>query len=425
MRPLARAAALWAALVVAAAVVAADGLSAARAAGMRREAIQSGDTVLADILAPGEVDEYVFDALRGGRVTVSFGAVAPGRWKAAMALHDAAYGLIPFAGLSPTAVVNATPLAAGGMHRLIVSSVEPSVGGYRIRVTASPGRSFVLSGTGDAAPAPLVFGALPDSEVTVSLRWRGPAPVTLASLTGPDGAALTSAASPKVRRGTSTQAGFVTVATGDHGAVVAVPTGTKDWSLRISVKPPRAPRGTTHDLRTVGVPEPPALRLVNSAENPLVLVEGETGGPNEILPYFGGASPGVRILDERRLGCGAIVLDPGAAPTSYEFVCANGWRVRIRDTVRADGRVKAFDAYELRSPSGTGRTTLRDAAYDALGRVAAWTETRTFDASGRTHLLVFSDILRRADGAVLAYSVIHTPPGGAPRRYDYGPSVAR
>ena len=44
------------------------------------------------------------------------------------------------------------------------------------------------------------------------------------------------------------------------------------------------------------------------------------------------------------------------------------------------------------------------------------------DAGVPVHLGVdVSEILRRSDGAVRSYRVVHTPPGGEPRTYEFAP----
>lgn len=387
---------------------------------VRRESIVSGDTVLADVLVPGEIDEYVFLAPRGAVAEIAFGKVPPGNWKTALGLFDFDYRSLTLSGTTPTVASTPVPIATSGQMRLLFSSAGTSVGGYRFKFKLTPQRSFAATGTGTAAAAPLVVGAAAGSELTVTLRWRGASPVTLTSLVGPSGP-LTSSKPPVVKGPSSIQAGFVTTAFGDQTASIDVPVGTKSWSLKVAVKPPAPVHGTVRDLRAGGPEERPAVELRNTADTVVVVVRDEQGGPNDVVIQPGATVPGIRLLDLRATGCGGAAIDGGDTPGSYRYVCANGFRAELRNVVRAGGRIVGFDAVELVSPLGTGSSVLSDCVFDAGGLPVSWTEVRTFDASGSVHRIEVSDVVRNAGGTVLAYSVVHTPRGGVPRRYDYAP----
>lgn len=407
----------------AAACAAALLLAAAAAAGIiTREDVESGDTILGDIRVPGAVDEYDFLAPRDATIVLDLRGAPPAGWRPAATLAaDGIDLLVPFQGIGPT-TVRSGALSTTGTWRLLVSSAGDTTGGYKLRLVVDPGRSFQASGAGDAQPGPLAFGAVPGTSLTATLRWKGVTPVTFGEVTGPGGAPL-AAGTPKTKGRTTVVSGISTTAFGDHALSYAVPAGTKTWSVRVKAKPPRAPKGSVRDFRTEETPEPPAIDILNVGQLPYVTIRGERGGPNDIL-FLGGESPTAFVGDARRGNCILGAADPGEIPSSYRFACTAGFLADIADVVREAGRVRSFSAV-VRTPSGSGTVEFAEIEYDAAGRPASWTESRTFDASGHVHQLAFSHLGRRTDGTIIAYTVVHTAPGLEPRTYDYAPLRTR
>lgn len=428
MPPHRRLRATFATLVAGAAALAA-GTFAARGGVVEHDTIASGDTVLGDLLAPGDVDVYDFDAPRGATVVLAATPAPPGRWTAStIGVLDFGYTrALAAIGTGPT-TVRTEPLSASGTWHLAVGTGDARLGGYRVRLTVVPARTFATGGTGDGAAAPFTIGAPAGAELTVKLRWRGALPVTLdpdAGISGP-GSVLVASAPPKSRKSSSTQSGFRTAASGDHVVRFAVPAGTTSWTAKVSVKPPRPARGTTRDLRAAGPPAPHTLTLVDARDFVAIRVADEDGGPNDValLPTSpqagqGSVHPAAIGIDGRGTSCTAFGLDRATPPGTYRFVCASGSIAEMRDVVRSGERIVAFDAPIVRSPAGTGRTSVAGVTYDAALRPVAWTETRTFDATGHVHVLAVSGVTRRADGAIIGYTVVHTDPAGNERTYSY------
>jgi hypothetical protein len=295
-------------------------------------------------------------------------------------------------------------------------------------MTLAPARTFAVAGTGDAAPAPIVFGAVADSAVSVTLRWRGPAPVTLASLSGPTGEALEGDA-PRTHGTTSVQSGFRTAALGDHTATIVVPAGTQSWKATVKVLPPKPSKGVERDLRTTGVPPRAGVTLLNAGATVVAIVAGEQGGPNDLILRPTGLHVSGLVPDPRTGACGALGFEPAEAPLAYQFRCVAGWYAEIGDVVRSDGLVTSFRASVVRSPSGGGTVAFDSVAYDALGRPVSWNETRNFDATGDVHVLEVRDVVRRGDGVIVSYTLAHEVRSGpgAPSRevVSYAPVRTR
>lgn len=369
--------------------------------------IAPGDTVLGDVLAPGEIDVYDFDAPAGSVVTLDVRNVPPAGWRPSLGVATAGYErFLGLAGVAPTKAQTEL-LTASGAHRLVVGSSEGTTGGYKIRLTVAPGRTFAASGTGASPTGSLQFGAPEGAEVTVELRWRGPAPVTLAALVGPEGE-LTSDDAPTTKRTSSRQGGFLTTALGDHTLTVDVPAGTQSWTATARVKSPRPPRGAVHDLRADGTPPARTVEILNVADTPAVRVLGERGGPNDLLLRSTGFHVNGVVLDSRNGGCGAVAFEPEGAPASYRFRCTAGFSADIRGVVREGDLVRSFDAVLVRSPNGSGSVAFEGIEYDAQDRPVAWTEIRSFDASGNVHILEVRDVARRpADAVIVGYTVTH------------------
>jgi hypothetical protein len=199
-----------------------------------------------------------------------------------------------------------------------------------------------------------------------------------------------------------------------------VPAGTIKWSASVTLTG-SLPAGTTHDFRTQGVPDQPTVIFPSAGQIPIAVVAGETGGPNDCLLTSTSTTPNSSFVGGG-FGCRRDPLEPGECPSRYALSCYDGFYASIESVARdVDGRITGYEAPVVRSPQGTGSASLSGFAYDALGRPTGWTEERRFDASGRTHHLVFTGIEYFAGGYVKAYRVVHTGPDGIARTYDYAP----
>ena len=406
--------------IAAAAVVAAAAAPAAGGVPQRVHAAP-GDTVRGDVLFPGDFDEITFDAPRGARVSLSFRRQAPGAWTPYMGilgdLYAPNYSLLVF----PTKALIDRPLEASGRHRLIVSGADGSTGGFEVRLALQPAKKFVAPQTGDDTPETFTFGAVAGAAVSVAISWKGPAPVTLASIDGPDGP-VTSASAPRTTSRSSVQSGFTTTSVGDHVATFVVPEGTVKWSAKFTVTSPKPAPGVVRDLRTPGVPVPPGVEFVPGGDLLGFRVKDERGGPNDVLVAPYPAIPAeilAAALDNRAGGCATGSRETGPQPGSYIYRCSNGWTADVESVVRVGGRIVSFDVPSVRSPAGTGSVTVRDVTYDVAGRPATWTETRTYDATGHTHVIRVTGVVRASDGRVYTASIEHTDPDGNVRAIDY------
>jgi hypothetical protein len=377
-----------------------------------RETIESGDVVTGDILVPYTFDEFPIRAVRGSILVLTVSGAAPRPMRPALGLYTDDYAIVPLLGSSPSSAASLNALSSAD-YRIIVGGLGGSVGAYRLKATMKPGTLFTFSGGGDVAAPQLTFGAYAGFDATVSIRWKGPSAVTLASVVGPDGATLTSAATPRSSRTSFTLGGFRASASGDHVFTLGVPAGTVKWTATVRVAG-RLPPGTTRDFRTTPAPERPAISFLSFGRFPIAYVVGERGGPNDCALSSAGAVPTAAFLDggAGAGGCSLAIGNAAQPPTAYVLGCNDGFYARVADVERYPeghewaGLVRSYSAPEVRSPQGSGETTLTDIAYDASGRPTGWTETRRFDASGHEHRLEFSEARYFPNGFCKAFRVV-------------------
>ncbi len=370
-------------------------LASASAPAFDRTPIQPGDTATGDILVPFTFDEFPIRVAGGSVLAIAISSAGARPFKPALGLYTDDYSAVSLVGTGPTNVRSENALSSA-QYRIIVGGNGGAVGAYRLGVSVKPQTAFTISGT-DATPAPtLTFGAFPGFAATIAVQWKGAAPVTLTSVTGPDGAALTSAAAPRSSKSSFTQGGFTTTALGDHVAAFAVPAGTKSWKATVRLAG-KLPKGRNLDVRTADPSAPQTVAFPSSGRFPIATVADEVGGPNDCALATSSDVPDATFLvGAGGAGdCSRTPKDAATPPTTYLLGCTDGFFVDAGDVERyADGPwkgwVKSYAAKSVRSPQGSGSSTLSDFTYDAVGRPTGWTEVRHFDASGRDHRLTFS-----------------------------------
>jgi hypothetical protein len=396
-------------------------VSAAQA--FERHELQPGDSALGTLLVAGDFDEYTIRAARGSALTFSVVKNGPGSYVPGGGIFDDDYTAVPVTPAGPTSLRTTIPSSA--QYRLLVGGQHGTVGGYRVRAAVQPATKFAMAATSAAPASTLTFGAYPGFDATVTIRWQGPSPVTLVSVTGPDGAALTSTATPKTTASAFQEGGFHVTALGDHVVTVDAPAGTVKWSVLVQLAG-RLPHGTSRDFRPTGPPEVPGVEFPVFGKSPIVRIAGETGGPNDIALTATGSEPDAAFLDggAGTGGCTRAASDMLDPPQSYDLYCTDGFFADVQGVVRdGAGLVTSFDAPSIRTPAGSGSATLTNISHDAHGRATGWTEVRHFDASGRSYELVISDAqFLKSNGGCKAFRVVERLlPDGIPRTYDYSP----
>ncbi len=416
-----------------------------------------GETFLADTTAPGDVDEYVLELPRDCRVTIAAAGTAPGDWRPALGFFSNGYanlsGQLGF--VAPPGAVSgrkATLRSSRGVpetgrYRVIVQAGDLggaanafTIGAYRAKVSAIPSRRFTLrvKPNDTERPTEVDFAAFPGFEASVQVRWRGPEAVTLLSVTDPDGVELTASKPLRSGRAFLKQAGLTTTALGEYRVALDVPTTTVRWNVVVRLRG-RLPRGTQRDVRVEGVPRQPTVRLGVLVTTPAVAIVGERGGANDMAlssarfddgegGVFGiPAAFGFDAAAHGRFPAVATRDGPGDPPTAYRLAGRNGLLAQIENVVYdAQGvDILSYDAPLVRGPRGAGSARLEAFTYDDDGNAVGWTETRTFDGSGRVHVLVVSRVERFSNGALKAYRVRHIDPDGRERDYDFAPFTFR
>jgi hypothetical protein len=401
-----------------------------------REPIQPGDTVLAELRTPFSFVEFPVDLAQGSYLTFGVtGAPRPilGMFDYTYTTNANGLSTVPLVPVSATAVRTAFGVGSA-TYRLVVGVDKGWVGPFKLKTSVKPTLRFTKTGTGASASGePVVgFGAYPGFTATVSVKWKGPEPITLASLTGPDGTELSSPDAPRTTSKSLVQGGFQITSLGDHRATFTIPASVTSYTATVQLAG-RLPPPTTHDLRRPPALDRATITFPTPGFQPVASVADEVGGPNEIILATTGPLPNATFL-HGGAGTGAC----GRVQTGtdeYLIFCYSGYSARIENVVRyTDGPwkdlIRSYEASEVRTPQGTGWATLSDFEYDAARRPVAWTEIRRFDATGRAHRLVFSrgqyGIWDSESHVVLqnacaGFRVVHTPPDGVERTYDYGP----
>jgi hypothetical protein len=347
-----------------------------------------------------------------------------------LGIYTEDYAAVSLIGSGPSSLGSAEQLGSA-RYRVIVGGLGASVGAYRLKATLKPALIFTYTGGAGAASPQLPFGAYAGFDASVSVVWKGKSPVTLTSVVGPDGAAVTSASAPRATRTTFMQRGFHASATGDYVLNLAVPADAVRWTATVQLAG-RLPAGATYDYRTTTAPERPTISFPSGGRFPVVAVVGEYGGPNDCVLSSTGPTPDAAFIDDGAGagGCARSPTDGAQPPTSYLLGCNDGFAAETSAVERyVDGPwmglVKAYVAQSVRSPQGAGSSTLSDFTYDAFGRPTGWVELRHFDASGRDHLLTVSRAEYFGNGVCKAFRVAESlMVGGAPAYThvaDYSP----
>jgi hypothetical protein len=375
-----------------------------------RNDFKSGDVVVGDVLVPFTFDEYVIQAARGSFLSVVASGSAPRAINPILGIYTDDYAAMALVGSGPASLSAAEQLSTG-RYRVIVGGLNGSVGAYRVKATLKPQLTFTWNGGAGAATPQLPFGAYPGFDAAVTVTWKGKSPVTLTSVTGPDGAELTASAAPRATRTTLTQRGFHASATGDYLLTLAVPADAVRWTATVQLSG-RFPAGATYDYRTTAAPERPTISFPSGGRFPIAAVVGELGGPNDCVLSSSGSAPDAAFIDggAGAGGCARSATDAGQPATSYLLGCNDGFAAYTSAVERYTdgpwiGYVKSFAALTVRSPQGSGSSTLSDFTYDASGRPTGWSELRHFDASGRDHLLTFSRAEYFGNGYCKAFRV--------------------
>lgn len=399
-------------------------------AAVNRFEMRHRDTYFSEILKPGEFDEYLIELVRGTRGAFSFRRSGDGNFRPAAGLLTNDFTRqIPRLPLG-TMGIQTAGVPAHAVHRLLVQGADGTVGGYRVRATLRPERRFLLAAKAtDTEPATMLhFGAFEGYTFSVALKWKGTGPVTLDPIVDGDGTELASPEAPKEGKTSFKQGGFVVPVTTDYFATLQVPAGVKKWTLTVKLKG-RLPTGAVHDVRGQVPRAADTVFMVTGRAHPMVQIVGEPGGPNDFGLFALDGLPNTEFADERAGRLFRTPLEAGADPTRYELRSLNGFVAFIESVVRdLDGEITSFDAPVLRSPGGSGSSSITGITYEDEPLMpgtprtpAGWTEVRHYNATGRTHTLVYSNIERFPNTAIKTYEVEHTAPDGTKRSYQFAP----
>ena len=399
-------------------------LVALPAGAFERREIETKDRVFGTITTSQTTHEYLVTVPRDAVFSMSLPKVKGSSLQGSMSVLRDDYRNERLFLIGRRKIQQQFPPAATTTYRALVQGVNGSVGDYVLKPKVKVRKRYKIRGklSDLAPPGQITFGALAGYQVQVTITWSGPDPVTMGSFTAPDGSDMTSELEPKQKKTSFRQKGFVTPDTGDYRVVLGIPPTAKAWTLEVKQK--GKPVGTERQLRDAHMLEPELTLEVTNGPNPLIRINGEVGGGNEFVlggnhrePALFGAF-GSEIED-----CGLVQLEAGSTPSSYLLSCDDTHSALIFVGERDENRrILDYVADPVIAPSGAGTVSFPEFTYDSpnSSRLLGWTEIRTFAESGNEHTLVVSDI-RRLSGGVFTYTVVHTAPDGATRRYDLLP----
>lgn len=381
--------------------------------------LQHGQSYTGEALLPGEFDEYVLQLARGSTVALSFGKAPPSGLRPGIDFINDNYQRV---GVIATGVnrLTSTAIQSSGRYRFLIGGVRDTVGGYRLKAVVRPARTFVLKVRASDARQPrrLDFGSYAGLTTTITLKWKGETPLT-ATLGDPAGDDV-ALPEPVAKKGALIFKDVPTETFGTYALNIEVPEDTIKWSAKVRING-SLPRGEARDVRTG--PRIRTLDLVTRGflVNPVVVVRGEYGGPNEIglTGSLNGPEP---QLPDATVRCGRSAVDGARPSREFRLRCSNGLTVEVRDLERdEEGRATRYEAVAIRGATGRGSASIRDLTYDERGLPATWTEIRRFATTGRVHELHFSDVDRFANGVLRGYRVEHVRPDGSRATYEYAP----
>lgn len=390
------------------------------AAAYERVAIGDKDVVLGSITEAESLHEYLVDVPRNAVFSLSLPKQKDSRLQGSMGIFSTAYREQNALLIGKRKIQLAAPPTTSAQLRAIVLGVNQSTGNYVLKPRIKVQKKHVIRGKRSdlSPPGQIVFGALPGYDVDVKIAWSGPDPVTIGEFLAPDGSAVTSAEPGKQKRSTFRQRGFRTAQFGDHRVVLDIPSTAKSWTLLVTQK--AKTQGRTLNLRPQQGMVPRLELGLAAAGVPVVIVKGESGGGNELLFTGGNTQPRPIGAIGATEACVLTALDFGPTPALWSVTCGLTHSALLTVGDRdANRRILDYTAFPVLTPGGSGRVELSDFAYDASNRLQGWTEARRFDTSGNEHLLVVSEIA--IVGSATTFTVHHTDPDGATRRYDFIP----
>jgi len=400
-------------------------LMALPAAAFERREIKTGDKVHGTITAEQRTHEYLIKIPCDAGFAMALPKVKGSRLQGSMTVFSESYRSERLLLIGRRKIARERPPTTTATFRAIVQGVNESVGDYLLKPKIKVKKRYKIRGklSDLSPPGQITFGALAGYEAQVTITWKGPDPVTIASFKGPGGSDMTSELAPKEKKSSFRQKGFAITETGDHQVVLGIPPTARTWTLTVHMK--GKPAGSTLLLREAHT-TPPDLSLgVVAGPLPLVLINDEVGGGNEFVLGGGHRSPAVfAVLGSEPESCGIEASEPGSTPAAYLIACDDTHAAVVTVGSRDEDtrRILDYVADPVVAPSGDGTISFPEFVYESptSSRLRGWTEIRTFAETGNEHTLVVSDILRLSGGGV-AYTVHHTNPAGDTRRYDFLP----
>jgi hypothetical protein len=419
-----------------------------------------GDRITGDIHRGGEGDVFVGHAVKGSKFKMSLGPVGRGSNYRALGPITGNSAQEYYAVVGGTSLLDVvrppgllpvkkgkgvrfltTELDVTGEYRIVVLTAvsengNPYAGDYQLKSKVKPPRRFRLSepfpvGGGDAEA---VFGALPGSTATISVRaGRGTELPELVDLVAPSaddprepGESIFVGLEPKIGKKSVSLKGVPLPAFGDYRIRLRSETGGV-WKVTVKVKPPRIP-GEKLDVRQGTPPDrwPVMLEIIGTEPR---VDPRDPENPNSDERFAGGATlfyftPGT----SRPSG---IILAPCKSPdvkgvgtdnppSGFDFLCLDSEsfvgeaREVTWEKLGNSFYTKTF-LLTVQTPEGPGASVFTDVLRDdpSSFRPTGWKEVRTYGEEGLNGPWTFRvrDIVRKGNTTISFWVDAEGPDG--------------
>jgi hypothetical protein len=320
-----------------------------------RVEIRNKDSVLGAITEFQGTHEFFVDIPRDAAFSMSLPKQKDSRLQGSMGVFDLGYRSQRLLLVGKRKIALERPPAASARYRAIVRGVNDSTGLYVLKPKIKVQKKYKIRGQRSqlSPPGSIVFGALPDHDVSLKITWKGPDPVTIGSFLAPDGSDVTSPEPGKQRKSVFKQKGFRTTQFGDHVVELDIPSSATQWTLTV-IQKAKTPKRTLNLRPDHGAP--PDLDVSFApGPYPAVTVHGESGAGNEVLLTAVASQPVIiGVTGEADGECGFAALEGGSTPRFYGLTCGESHSVLMTVGSRDESR-RILEMTRLRRLQPAGR----------------------------------------------------------------------
>jgi hypothetical protein len=392
---------------------------------------QYGDKVTGDIFLASEADMFIDRVVEGSEITVRITPDKQSPYRASLLIYPPESDFISILGnvflLRNDRGFKSLPILAPstGRYRILVNAPtdqagNPFGGSYRLKAKVKPPkrRAFIGAFPAGGGQAEVIFPALAGSVGMVNVKGGPGTPVPeIADLCDPGGNSILEGLEIKIRKKSVGIKNIPLELFGDY-VLKLKGGGSGEYQAKVKIKYPKR-KSIDINVSDGVAPEALPITLSTVLGEPLVVLSDEEGAGNDFLLVpvgftirsliLSGATPCEetnQVLEENRL-------------ISYDIVCEDdtyGAEVHSILYDEAGGPLTSLMA-DVRTPEGTGTITISNITRAANGRVAGYTEQRTFGdpeqgEEVRTYSFTVRNLKRQGNGQILGFWVDLSGPEG-------------